>query len=281
INADITGTQAGNANGFGTANPDLSVFFENGSGHTIGGVNPGDRNIMSSGAWAGIYLDGVTNTTIQGNLIGVYADGITASGGQDTGIIVDNSSSIQIGGLVDGAGNVIGGAIDTGIWLQNVNASVVQGNYIGTDVSETYDLGVQDSGLGLSGTSSGNLIGGTAPDAGNVFGYIGTVSNGIGLDSGATGNSLLGNRMFGFNNIPIGFGGAFSSTIPANDNLDTDTGSNDLQNYPIITNVQVNGSDLEITGTFNSLANTTFRLEFFGNRTAGNLGMMADYLGAT
>ncbi|MCP4336114.1 MAG: cadherin repeat domain-containing protein, partial [Gammaproteobacteria bacterium] len=60
-----------------------------------------------------------------------------------------------------------------------------------------------------------------------------------------------------------------------------DTGSNDQQNYPIITTVQVNGSDLEITGTFNSLANTTFRLEFFGNRTPGNLGMMADYLGAT
>ncbi|MCP4378170.1 MAG: cadherin repeat domain-containing protein, partial [bacterium] len=220
-------------------------------------------------------------TTIQGNLLGVYADGITYSSGQDNGIHIENSSSIQIGGLADGAGNVIGGAIDGGIYLNNVTASTIQGNYIGTDVSETYDLGVQEFGLAFDGNSSGNLVGGTDADAGNVFGYIGFVYNGIGLATTATDNSLLGNRMLGFNQTPIGFGGISSSTVPANDNLDADTGSNDLQNYPIITNVQVNGSDLEITGTFNSLANTTFRLEFFGNRTAGNLGMMADYLGAT
>ncbi|MCP4391163.1 MAG: cadherin repeat domain-containing protein, partial [Gammaproteobacteria bacterium] len=146
---------------------------------------------------------------------------------------------------------------------------------------ETYNLGVYDSAISFFGSSSGNLIGGTDPDAGNVIGYLNGAYTTIGLDSGATGNSLLGNRMFGFNQTPIGFGDEYSSTVPANDNLDADTGSNDLQNYPIITNVQVNGSDLEITGTFNSLANTTFRLEFFGNRTAGDLGMMADYLGAT
>ncbi|MCP4285217.1 MAG: hypothetical protein GY792_12310, partial [Gammaproteobacteria bacterium] len=96
INADITGTQDGEANGFTTAYGSGGVLFKNGSGHTIGGINPGDRNILSGGDWRGIYLDGVTNTTIQGNLIGVYADGITASGGQDTGIDIINSSSIQI-----------------------------------------------------------------------------------------------------------------------------------------------------------------------------------------
>ncbi|MCP4378767.1 MAG: hypothetical protein GY794_21645, partial [bacterium] len=67
INTDITGTQPGDAIGFGTQNPDVGVWFENGSGHTIGGVNPGDRNIMTSGSWAGIVLKGVTSTTIQGN----------------------------------------------------------------------------------------------------------------------------------------------------------------------------------------------------------------------
>ena len=50
-----------------------------------------------------------------------------------------------------------------------------------------------------------------------------------------------------------------------NDSGDGDAGANNLQNFPLITNVAVGGGNTTVTGTLNSLANTNFRLEFFAS----------------
>jgi hypothetical protein len=51
--------------------------------------------------------------------------------------------------------------------------------------------------------------------------------------------------------------------VTANDNGDADTGANNLQNFPVLTSAVTQGSSTVVTGTLNSLASRTFRLEFF------------------
>src|SRR5262249_42206833 len=65
--------------------------------------------------------------------------------------------------------------------------------------------------------------------------------------------------------------------VTPNDNLDPDTGPNNLQNFPVLTSATVSGGSTNVTGTLNSTANTSFTLEFFGNMT----GTQAEsYLGS-
>src|SRR5207237_2344465 len=49
------------------------------------------------------------------------------------------------------------------------------------------------------------------------------------------------------------------------DNCDSDTGPNNLQNFPIITSATANSTTTTIQGTLNSTAGTQFRIEFFAN----------------
>src|SRR5262249_39339523 len=53
-----------------------------------------------------------------------------------------------------------------------------------------------------------------------------------------------------------------------NDPGDTDSGPNNLQNYPVITSAVTGPSSTVVQGTLNSAANTTFRIELFSNTTA-------------
>ena len=51
--------------------------------------------------------------------------------------------------------------------------------------------------------------------------------------------------------------------VTLNDSGDSDTGANNLQNYPVITGISIASGDATITGTLNSEASKTYRLEFF------------------
>ncbi|MDR3639531.1 MAG: MBG domain-containing protein, partial [Isosphaeraceae bacterium] len=85
-------------------------MIDAGSGNTVGGVAPADRNIIASNQYGGIALNGasVTNTAIIGNDIGVGADGSTPLGNAYAGVLTMNGASDnQIGGAVPGQGNVI------------------------------------------------------------------------------------------------------------------------------------------------------------------------------
>jgi len=54
-----------------------------------------------------------------------------------------------------------------------------------------------------------------------------------------------------------------SPPVTANDNLDPDTGPNNLQNFPILASATPGNS--VITGTLNSLASTQFTIEYFSS----------------
>ena len=171
------------------------MSISGGGANQIGGTNAGAGNVISGNALGGIYLTSGTGTNlIQGNLIGLTAAGNSALGNYQDGIEISGGTGNIIGGTVAGARNVISGNLNNGVDIVLVTDSgnLVQGNYIGTDITGSSPFGNNQSGILIEGCS--NLIGGTVAGAGNVI--SGNSQNGIGLvgnNGNATGNIIQGN----------------------------------------------------------------------------------------
>jgi hypothetical protein len=178
------------------------------AGDRIGGTTPTARNIISGNGTVGIDVLGSDNALIQGNFIGVDASGASALP-NGNGVDVFATTAF-IGGTSAGVGNIISGNNLNGILLDfDSSHNVIQGNFIGTDVTGTQALGNGQHGISMVGehTFSGgsNLIGGTQSGAGNVisanghFGlYIhdedgGDVVQGNSIGTNLTGSIALGN----------------------------------------------------------------------------------------
>ena len=89
-------------------------------------------------------------------------------------------------------------------------------------------------------------------------------------DASAVNNAILGNSIYGNTELGIDLIGA--NGVNANDAGDGDTGANNLQNFPVLTAATTNGSQITITGTLNSTANTQFRIEFFASTAQDGTG---------
>ncbi len=169
----------------------------NTTGNTIGGTTPGMGNVISSNGNDGIEItgDGTTNNLIEGNLIGTNAAGTVAAANKADGILIHNGASNNtVGGTASGAGNVISGNGNDGIEIVNDSTTnnLVQGNFIGTNLSGTGAIANKVDGILLRTGTSDNVIGGTATGAGNVI--SGNLNQGIEiLNSGTTNNLVQGN----------------------------------------------------------------------------------------
>ena len=104
------------------------------------------------------------------------------------GVVVDNAPD-NTRGTALGAGNVIAGQDGDAVQIIGSAGNVVQGNLIGTDPTGTIALGNRVEAVAIS-DSSNNLIGGTAPGAGNT---MAAGQDGIFLDDGSDGNVIQGN----------------------------------------------------------------------------------------
>ena len=159
IGTDITGTLA-------RPNVEHGIYIFNAPNTRIGGTGAGDRNVISGNQNSGIFIDGLlaAGAVIQGNFIGTDAAGMAALGNGGNGIWVEDTPNIVIGGTTPAERNIISANAGANIRLFPKLASIgggyrVQGNYIGTDVTGTIELGTRGTGLYLAGINS--LIGGT------------------------------------------------------------------------------------------------------------------------
>ena len=149
------------------------------------------------------------------------------------------------------------------------DTTLIEGNYIGVAADGTTPLPNRSDGIQI-GTGSNNTIGGTLVGAGNLIAFNGAVgfsSAGVKIFDG-TGNAILGNSILGNSRIGIDLYSQATENAAAvnpNDVGDGDAGPNNLQNYPVLTSVTNSGGMTHITGTLNSVANTTFRVEFFSS----------------
>lgn len=70
----------------------------------------------------------------------------------------------------------------------------------------------------------------------------------------------------------LGIDNGNSTGVTPNDVGDPDTGSNNLQNSPVLTAATMNNGSLNITGTLNSTPNKSFRIEYFLNDACNSAG---------
>jgi hypothetical protein len=248
------------------SNGSNGVKIEDGAGgNTVGGTTAAARNIISGNGGDGIEVeDAAPDNRILGNYIGTDATGTAGLGNSDDGILVENTPGTIIGGTATGAGNVISTNGDDGVDMFGATATIVHGNFIGTDPGGTIDLGNGDAGMNLF-NSTNNEIGGTQAGAGNVIAFnrnvVFTDRAGIRLAGTSTGNAVLRNAIY--SNVGLGIDLGPNGVTP-NDPGDADTGPNNLQNFPVLT-AATRTATLAVTGTLNSTAATAFRVEFFAN----------------
>jgi titin len=192
IQGNLVGTDASGQ--FDLGNGFRGIIPIRAPGNTIGGSNPGEGNVIAGNGTFGISNVDSDGTIIEGNLIGVNATGMAAVGNDRSGIILQDSSGCRIGGTSPGAGNVVSGNGEDGVNLfqtaQGVGTdNTVQGNFIGTDITGTVDLGNSEEGLDITGPTD-NMIGGETTAARNII--SGNGAHGVKLRS-TSGNRVQGN----------------------------------------------------------------------------------------
>jgi hypothetical protein len=266
IGTDVTGNVAlpNQADG-------VQVDFGPGN-NTIGGTEPGAGNVISGNLGTGVVIrnNGTLGNKVQGNLIGTNATGTSVMGNYFSGIHIRSSNNL-IGGTEPGARNVISGTVNgAGIFIGQPNpgtssGNVIQGNFIGTDITGIAPMGNENHGIYIQ-MSSSNTIGGTNSNAANIIAY--NYGNGVGLLSG-TNNSILHNSIFSNTKLGIDNG---TNGVSYNDPGDGDIGANNLQNFPVINSITTDLVSTTIEGTLNSFPNTTYIIEFFSNSSADPSG---------
>ncbi len=253
------GTAGTGTTGFGNVNTGIYV---QGANTIVGGTGVNDGNVITNNSNEGINVTGTgaTGTIIQGNIIGLDPDGSTGSGNADVGIaLLAGAHNTVIGGTTAAARNVISNNFE-GLEI-NSNNNVVQGNYIGTDISGALDRGNRsDDGVEIQNSATGNLIGGTSAGAGNLIAF--NARDGVYVASGND-NTVLGNTIHSNANLGIDLG---TNGVSLNDSGDGDGGANNRQNFPVISSAELSGTDLTLNGSLDTDGlNTQYRIEFFGN----------------
>lgn len=168
----------------------------------IGGTGAYARNIISGNANAGVVISGAGTdmNEVQGNFVGTDSSGLVALPNVGAGIsIYGGAQSNVIGGVVAGARNILSGNLNQGITLSESGtaSNVIQGNYVGLDVSGLASLPNYSNGIDIFGGSHANTIGGTSPGAGNYV--AGNVGAGIGISGIGTNSNLVKGNTIGLN----------------------------------------------------------------------------------
>jgi len=221
VGTDVTGTVAiANATG---------VEIDTGaSGNTLGGLTAtpgtGAGNVISGNSGYGVDVSGLgtASNIIEGDLIGTNAGGTESLGNQSGIAITAGSTNNTIGGEAASARNVISGnSTEFGVVINEsgTTGNMVEGNFIGTDVTGTVAL-PNGYGILLGSSGSGNTIGGATSTPGTGAGNLISGNDGYGIyasDEPAT-DVILGNV------IGLSSGGRALANGGAGISLQNDTG---------------------------------------------------------
>jgi hypothetical protein len=215
IQGNFLGVDRSGGTGFGVSNAGIHDNLTNSV--TIGGTTADARNIISGCSGDGLQLSG-SNLVVEGNFIGTDLTGTIAIG-NNQGISLTGNNNL-IGGTTVDTRNVISGNRNRGIGIGgNVSGNMVQGNYIGVDVTGTAALGNGNEGVaifssnphdnvvggitGVPGTPPGNVISNNTTVGINLNGTINNVIEGNIIGTDTTGTIPMGN---GANGISISLG---------------------------------------------------------------------------
>lgn len=219
--------------GFGLS----GIQIETNGSVIVGGPNPADRNAFqnanstvddAAGIVEGVFADHTQPVCqIIGNLFGITPNGFSAVPNNKYGILLQGS-----GCLVQG--NRIAGNIKDGIYILGGTDHVIQNNVIGPASFFGQDYSNPGAGIRIGAGAANNTIGAPAGFGGTYYQNVikdmdlgGIVVGGEGDGNSVRGNQITQNGLLTGLNLDLGGDGA-----TANDPADSDTGANDLQNFP-------------------------------------------------
>lgn len=161
-----------------------------GSCNLLGGNLPEYSNIISGNSMVGLRVDPGTGNVVTGNLIGVTAIGDAALP-NERGVDIGGGNNTIFGDVNPAKRNIISGnGPDGGIYINLSSGIIMQGNYIGTDLSGLNPIKNNGFTMTLNDTSS-CLIGGTASEEKNII-----CGDAMGISiSASSGNTIVGNWM--------------------------------------------------------------------------------------
>ena len=204
IGTDRAGSTA-LSNGLAALNNGIGVFVNGAAGNFIGGDGPGQGNLISGNATAGVYIFGrfAAGNTVAGNLIGTDSAGrrpLFATGStpiQQVGVLINQAPGLDLQGASPGPGNTIGGPVSGA-------RNVISGNQVGIQISGSDARGNVVFGNFVGPNASGG------PGAGNTVGvYI----------NGAPGNVVAGNVVSGNSSVGVYILGSVSTNNQVTGNL--------------------------------------------------------------
>lgn len=256
IGTDASGTLA-RPNGTG-------VLIDTANGNTIGGTSSGAGNVVSGNTGVGIDVRDVVagGNTIFQNLVGTTAAGTAAVPNASGVRLIDCTALNQVGGA--GGGNVISGNTGNGINITQSNGQLIQGNFIGVARDGSSPLGNGKNGVSVTAGSNNKI--GVVP---NRIAF--NAQNGVVIVSKTgspvpSGDTISANQIFGNAELGIDLG---NNGITPNDPGDSDTGPNELQNFPDLTPLLPVASTV-VTGSLDSTPSMGFRIEVFSNLNCPN-----------
>jgi hypothetical protein len=237
--------------------------FASSGGHTIGGTTADTRNLISGNNFVTTSLDAAVAlrgfsgpTLVQSNLIGTDRTGTLALGNVGGGVLIDSPGNTIAENVI--SASPVGVLASSG----NASATLITGNWIGTDVTGTLDLGNAGAGIAF-GFGDGNQV---------TLNTIAFNQTGVSVGSSATGNLVSRNSIFSNDQLgidlfgPFGLGSVDDNDVPpASDPPDQDTGGNNVQNHPVLSAVTDIGAQTRIAGTLTSTPDSSFRIELFAS----------------
>ena len=254
---------------------DLAIFDS--MGNEIGSPAPSGRNVFAGNSNPGVAsvalmsgVDGDLGTQtlanqIVGNYIGTNVTGNFALGGAGVAVYLKDVFTNHVGFAGPG-GNVIGASDLDAVRIEGAGADTndIVGNRIGLGADGTTALPIGGNGVQIAQSAHDNIV------WGNVI--TNAAANGVLLlDDAGSSNRITQNQIFG--NALLGIDlrtGALDPGGPTlNDALDSDTGPNGLQNYPVIEGISGTG---QIVGTVSSTPSSFYAVELFQSPTCDPSG---------
>ncbi len=264
-----------------------------------------EGNIISGNTRDGIFVQSFDNVSITGNKIGTGSAGTEVLGNGQAGIAIENATSISVGGNGVGEGNDIVNNTQSGVHVYNGSEVTILGNTVNNNSQS--GISVQDSIATIGGSGAGDentisdntqfgvsvtsnseatiigngintngidgvyfddssgLVGGSGANDGNIISdnsQRGVSINGSSLVS-IIGNFIVDNTNLGIDLNDLG--------VTGNDVADSDTGPNDLLNFPEITGITEHLGDSTISFDLDVPAGD-YRIEFFANTSVDGSG---------
>ncbi|TAK54747.1 MAG: hypothetical protein EPO22_15180 [Dehalococcoidia bacterium] len=229
VQGNLVGTDASGTAPLANAMDGVRISV--GVNNTIGGAAPLARNVISGNGMNGIEILDTTSpgNNVQGNFVGTDAGGVGAIPNASAGIRLSNATHNTIGGTAEALRNTISGNGSNGVEIVDTASpgNVVEGNFIGTDVTGNLALANAGAGIAVGGAIAatiGNTIGGVDAGAYNVISGNGQAGIDVSANSQQTAilANLIGGRFDFIGPLPNGadgvliHGGATGTLVAAN-----------------------------------------------------------------